>query len=87
MLGGSSVDKARRPLNRYYLWWAVDSEGMILDILLQARRNAKATKRFFNHVLHTTPTRPWVIVTDGLRSYNIISRKLLQRLNIDAVSI
>ena len=65
--------------HRYYLWRAVDSEGMVLDILLQTRRNAKAAQRFFKHVLHTTPTRPRVIVTDGLRSYHIISRKLLPK--------
>ena len=63
--------------HRYYLWRAVDSEGLILDILLQTRRNAKAAKRFFAQVLHTTLSRPRVIVTDGLRSYNIISREML----------
>ena len=62
---------------RYYLWRAVDSEGMVLDIMLQTRRNAKAAKRFFDGVLGSTATRPRVIVTDGLRSYNIISRDLL----------
>ena len=62
---------------RYYLWRAVDSEGMVLDILMQTRRNAKAAKRLFEGVLGSTATRPRVIVTDGLRSYNIISRVLL----------
>ena len=65
--------------HRYYLWRAVDSEGMVLDILLQTRRNAKAAKRFFKQVLRSIPTRPRVIVTDGLRSYNIISRTLLPK--------
>ena len=60
--------------HRYYLWRVVDSEGMILDILLQTRRNAKAAKRFFERVLRTTRTRPRVMITDGLRSENIISR-------------
>ena len=62
---------------RYYLWRAVDSQGMVLDILVQNRRNAQAAKRFFQAVLETTPSKPRVIVTDGLRSYNIISRELL----------
>ncbi len=44
--------------NRYYLWLAVGSEGMVLDILMQTRRNAKAAKRFFKHALHTTSARP-----------------------------
>jgi putative transposase len=29
--------------NQYYLWRAVDQEGDVLDILVQPRRNAKAT--------------------------------------------
>jgi putative transposase len=62
---------------RYYLWRAVDDQGMVLDILVQNRRNAPAAKRFFQAVLRTTPSRPRVIVTDGLRSYNVISRALL----------
>jgi putative transposase len=32
--------------HRYYLWRAVDSEGLVLDILLQGRRNSKTAKRF-----------------------------------------
>ena len=60
---------------RYFLWRAVDSDGMILDILLHGRCKAEATKRFFQSVLDITPSRPRVIVTDGLRSYNIISRE------------
>ena len=62
---------------RYYLWRAVDSEGMVLDILMQTRRNAQAAKRFFEGVLGQTRIKPRVIVTDGLRSYNVISRDLL----------
>jgi len=62
---------------RYYLWRAVDSEGMVLDILLQERSSARAAKRFFRQVLQTNPGRPRVIITDGLRSYNIISREVL----------
>ena len=62
---------------RHYLWRAVDSEGMPLDMMIQTRRNAKAAKRFFEAVLGKNTTRPRVLVTDGLRSYNIISRELL----------
>ncbi len=62
---------------RYYLWRAVDSEGMVLDILMQTRRNAKVAKCFFEGVLDKTSTQPRVIITDGLRSYNIISREIL----------
>lgn len=62
---------------RNYLWRAVDSEGMVLDILLQPRRDARAAKRFFKCVAPTMGSYPDVIVTDGLRSYNTISRDIL----------
>jgi putative transposase len=32
----------------HYLWRAVDQHGVVLDILLQDRRNAAAAKRFFS---------------------------------------
>jgi putative transposase len=32
----------------HYLWRAVDQDGVVLDILVQARRDAKAAQRFFN---------------------------------------
>jgi putative transposase len=35
---------------RCYLWRAVDQHGNVLDVLIQARRNAKAAKRFFRKV-------------------------------------
>ena len=62
---------------RHYLWRAVDSKGQVIDILVQTQRNAKAAKRFFEAVLGKTDTLPRVIVTDGLRSYNVISCELL----------
>ncbi|MEO1288564.1 MAG: IS6 family transposase [Chloroflexota bacterium] len=73
------LDKVFVKINghRYYLWRAVDSEGMVLDILMQTRRNAKAAKQFFESVLGTTIRQPRVIVTDGLRSYNVISRDVI----------
>jgi putative transposase len=30
----------------HYLWRAVDQHGVVLDILVQERRNATAAKRF-----------------------------------------
>src|ERR1700756_2292280 len=34
-----------------YLWRAVDQEGVVLDILVQSRRNTKAATRFFKKLL------------------------------------
>jgi hypothetical protein len=35
----------------HYLWRAVDQHGVVLDILVQGRRNATAAKRFFKRLL------------------------------------
>jgi putative transposase len=55
----------------------VDQEGVVLDILVQPRRDAKAAKRFFRRLLKGLQYVPRVIVTDKLRSYGVAQRKLL----------
>ncbi len=35
----------------HYLWRAVDQDGNVLDILVQPRRNAHATRRFLRRLL------------------------------------
>ena len=35
----------------HYLWRAVDQDGVVLDILVQPRRDANAAKRFFKRLL------------------------------------
>ena len=32
---------------KYWLWRTIDSQGNVLDILVQSRRNTKAADRFF----------------------------------------
>jgi putative transposase len=53
---------------KFWLWRAIDAEGDILDILVQARRNTKAAKRFFSRLVKEFG-QPCVVVTDKLRSY------------------
>jgi putative transposase len=60
-----------------YLWRAVDQHGVVLDILVQDRRNAAAAKRFFKRLLAGLKFRPKRIVTDGLRSYGAARREIL----------
>ena len=36
---------------QHYLWRAADQHGVVLDILVQRRRNATAAKRFFRRLL------------------------------------
>src|ERR1700752_1938868 len=62
---------------RHYLWWAVDQEGYVLDILGQSRRNKKAAKKFFRKLLKGLRYVPRVIITDQLTSYGAAKREIL----------
>ena len=58
----------------HYLWRAVDQNGVVLDILVQPRRDRFAAIRFFRKLLSTTGRPPRVIITDKLRSYGAAKR-------------
>jgi putative transposase len=60
-----------------YLWRAVDQHGVVLDILVQDRRNATAAKRFFKRLLRGLRHKPRRLITDGLRSYGVAQRDIL----------
>ncbi len=53
----------------WYLWRAVDAEGLVLDIVLQDRRNQAAAEVLLRRLMESRPTKPRVIVTDKLASY------------------
>ncbi len=63
---------------QYYLWRAVDSEGNVLDVLLQRHRDTKAAKRFFRKLLKKQGFTPRVIVTDKLKSYEAAKKQILK---------
>jgi putative transposase len=60
-----------------YLWRAVDQHGVVLDILVQSRRDGTAAKRFFKRLLKGLQYEPRVLVTDKLKSYGVAKRDLL----------
>jgi len=53
---------------RHYLWRAVDQDDNVLDILVQSRRNKKATKKFFKKLLKGLRYVRRVIITDKSRA-------------------
>jgi transposase-like protein len=53
---------------RHYLWRAVEQDGKVLDLLVQSRRNKKATKQCFRQLLKGLTYVPRVIITDKLKS-------------------
>jgi putative transposase len=61
----------------FYLWRAVDQHGVVLDILVQERRNATAAERSFKRLLAGLKYKPRKIVTDGLRSYGVAQPEVL----------
>ena len=59
---------------QHYLWHAVDQNGEVVDVLLQARRDGKAATRFFNRLLNARGGEPRKMVTDKLGSYGVAHR-------------
>ena len=62
---------------RHYVWWAVDQDGNMLDILVQRRRDKRAAKKFFRKRLKGLTYVPRVLVTDKLKSYSAAKREIL----------
>ena len=60
-----------------YLWRAVDQDGEVIDVYLQAKRDGAAAKRFFRRLLRSHGGEPRTIVTDKLRSYGVAHRELI----------
>jgi putative transposase len=61
---------------RMYLWRAVDSEGEILDLLVQPRRDKAAALRLMRKLVRKQGYGPRVLVTDRLQSYAAARRQL-----------
>ena len=62
---------------QHYLWRAVDQDGEVVDVYLQAKRDGAAAKRFFRRLLRSNGGEPRKIVTDKLRSYGVAHRELM----------
>ena len=65
---------------QHYLWRAVDQDGVVLGILVQPPRDAKAAKRFLKRLLKDLQYEARVIVTDKLRRYGVVHRQLLPKI-------
>src|SRR3712207_4556225 len=51
---------------QHWLWRAVDQNGMVLDVLVQRRRDKRAAKRLLRKLLKRQCRAPRVMVTDKL---------------------
>jgi len=62
---------------KQWLWRAVDQHGVVLDILVQSRRNAKAAQRLLRKLLKKQGRTPRVMITDKLASYGAAKREIM----------
>ncbi len=52
-----------------YVYRAVDQHGQVIDVLVCARRDAGAARRFFTRALRTLKVQPREVVTDAAAVY------------------
>jgi putative transposase len=61
----------------HYLWRAVDQHGNVLDVLVTAKRDKQAAKRFFRKLLKGCRYVPQGIITDKWASYGAAKWEIL----------
>src|SRR5215217_4672513 len=54
---------------KHWLWRAVDQDGVVLDVLVQSRRDKRAAKRLLRKLLKRQTRVPRVMITDKRASY------------------
>ena len=60
----------------YWLWRAVDQHGVVLEEILQPRRDERAAKRLLIKLMKRWGFVPKRIITDKLRSYGAAKREV-----------
>lgn len=61
---------------KFWLWRAVDQNGIVLDEILQSRRDKKAAKRLLYRLMKKKGRTPKRFITDKLRSYGAAKREI-----------
>ena len=62
---------------KHWLWRAVDQDGLVLDVLVQGRRDKRAAKRLLRKLLKRQARAPRVLITDKLASYPAAKKELM----------
>ena len=65
------LDEVQLKINgrRHWLWRAVDRDGLVLDILVQERRNQEAAERFLRRLFEGQRYQLRVVISDTLAGY------------------
>ena len=66
----------RSPVRKHWLWRAVET-GIMLDVLVQLRRDKQAAKRLLRKLLKKQRRPPRVMITDKLASYGAAKREVM----------
>src|SRR3954467_13853827 len=61
---------------KHWVWRAVDQDGIVLDILVQSRRDKRAAKRLLRKLLKKQRRPPRVLITDKLASYGAAKKEI-----------
>jgi transposase-like protein len=61
-----------------YVYRAVDQYGQVIDVMISARRDAEAARRFFQRALATLKVVPVEVVTDGAPVYPAVLDELIR---------
>ena len=62
---------------KHWLWRAVDQTGIVLDVLVQSRRDQRAAKHLLRKLLKRQGRAPRVMITDKLASYSAAKREVM----------
>jgi putative transposase len=73
------LDEVQLKINgqRHWLWRAVDHDGVVLDVLVQFRRDQEAAAALLQRLVAGQGYRPRVVITDKLASYPPALRRVL----------
>ncbi len=61
---------------KYWLWRAVDQYGLVLEEILQSKRDKAAAKRLLVRLMKRFGTVPKRMITDKLKSYGAAKREV-----------
>ena len=62
---------------KHWSWRALDQKGIVLDVLVQRRRDKRAAKRLLRKLLKKQMRPPRVMITDKLASYGAAKREVM----------
>ena len=62
---------------KHWLWRAVDQTGMVLEVLVQSRRDTRAAKRLLRKLLKRQMRPPRVMITDKLASHWAAKKEIM----------